>query len=179
MNQVPLDKITQCWKPPERVALVTSVDEEGKPNIISVGWVMRANADPPMFAIGVGHKSKSCASISAGGEFVIGIPGVDLAREVIYCGTHSGSRVDKFAETGLTPVSGREVKAPLIGECLANMECRVAATQDLEECRIFFGEVLACWFSEEPGEPLLIIGEGSGYELVHEAVGFRLGRVRG
>ena len=52
------------------VVLVTSVDGAGKANIIAVGWAMRANMSPPVFAIGLGKKSHSCASIAASGEFI-------------------------------------------------------------------------------------------------------------
>lgn len=40
-------------------------------------------------------------------------------------GTCSGADTDKFARFGLTPVPGKLVKAPLIKECLANIECKV------------------------------------------------------
>jgi len=179
MKGIPVGEVDQCWKPPERVALITSVDPEEKPNIIAVGWLMRANVNPPVFAIGLGMKSQSCRNISASGELVVAIPGADLAEEVIYCGTQSGAEVDKFRETGLTATPGKAVKAPLIGECLANMECKVVATQDLQDTRIFLGEVLACWRAEEEEKSLLIVGEESGYELVHQEAGFRLGTVRG
>jgi flavin reductase (DIM6/NTAB) family NADH-FMN oxidoreductase RutF len=40
-------------------------------------------------------------------------------------GTCSGLDVDKFARFGLTPVAAKHVPAPLIQECLANIECQV------------------------------------------------------
>jgi flavin reductase (DIM6/NTAB) family NADH-FMN oxidoreductase RutF len=58
-------------------------------------------------------------------ECVIAVPTVDLLDEVVGIGTCSGADTDKFARFGLTPVPGRFVKAPLIKECLANIECRV------------------------------------------------------
>ena len=38
----------------------------------------------------------------------------------------SGDEVDKFKRFRLTPVPGAKVAAPLIRECFANLECRIA-----------------------------------------------------
>ena len=37
MDEVPIEDVNLCWPPPERVVLVTSVDDAGEPNIITVG----------------------------------------------------------------------------------------------------------------------------------------------
>jgi flavin reductase (DIM6/NTAB) family NADH-FMN oxidoreductase RutF len=56
---------------------------------------------------------------------VIAIPTVDLLDRVVGIGTCSGADTDKFAKYRLKPVPAKRVKAPLIRECLANIECRV------------------------------------------------------
>ena len=178
MKEVAIEEVEKLWSAPERVVLVTSMDGAGKSNIIAVGWAMRANMSPPVFGIGLGMKSHSCASITASGEFVFSLPGTDLAQQVMYCGTHSGREVDKFAETGLTPVPASQVKAPLIAECLANFECRVTATQEIGDHCVFFGEVVATWQGDGDEPHLLVVGPGSGYEQVHEEGAFRLGAVQ-
>ncbi len=48
-----------------------------------------------------------------------------MLDQVVGIGTCSGADTDKFARFNLTPVPGRVVKAPLIRECLANIECKV------------------------------------------------------
>ena len=40
-----------------------------------------------------------------------------------------GEDIDKFKTFGLTPVPAKKVTPPLIAECLANIECRVAGRQ--------------------------------------------------
>ncbi len=178
MIEIPLNDVGDCWPRPERVVLVTSVDKGGRPNIITVGWTMRASTNPPAFAIGLGMRSHSCQNISRTREFVIALPGADLANEAMYCGTRSGTQVDKFAETGLTAAEAKCVGAPLIGECLANLECKVIADVDLSDHRVFFGEVQACWRSDREGRPLLSVGDDDGYEVIHEEGRFRLGKAR-
>jgi flavin reductase (DIM6/NTAB) family NADH-FMN oxidoreductase RutF len=44
---------------------------------------------------------------------------------VVGVGTCSGADTDKFEKFMLTPVKGKHGKAPLIQECMANIECRV------------------------------------------------------
>jgi len=178
MREIQISDADRRWNTPEKAVLVTSVDPEGKPNMIAVGWLMRANMEPPVFAIGINNKSRSGENIAASGEFAIAVPRVELAQQVMYCGTHSGGEVDKFAETGLTPVPGKVVKAPLVDECLVNLECKVVKTQEIGDHRVFFGEVVASWVAESEGKPLLIVGEEGGYELVYEEKGFRLGTVK-
>ena len=48
-----------------------------------------------------------------------------MPDQVVGIGTCSGADTDKFARFKLTPVQGKVVKAPLIKECLANIECKV------------------------------------------------------
>jgi len=178
MKEMPVgDNIDSAWTGPERVVLATSVDRLGKSNIITIGWVMRTNMDPPVLAIGLSKGSYSCANISRTGEFVLAIPGLTLAEAVMYCGSHSGAEVDKFKEAGLTPTEARIVRPPLIEECLCNLECKVIATQEVHSHRVFFGEVVAHWSKENKERSLLIVGEESGYETVHEQASFRLGAV--
>lgn len=79
----------------------------------------------PVFAITTGEWNYSFAALQKTKECVISIPTVDLLDQVIGIGTCSGVNTDKFAKFKLTPVAGKKVKAPLIKECLANIECRV------------------------------------------------------
>jgi flavin reductase (DIM6/NTAB) family NADH-FMN oxidoreductase RutF len=44
---------------------------------------------------------------------------------VVGVGTCSGADTDKFEKFTLTPVKRKHVNAPLIKECLANIECKV------------------------------------------------------
>ena len=54
---------------------------------------------------------------------MINIPTVELAEKVVGCGNTPDRRVDKFKTFGLTPAAASRVKAPLIAECYANLEC--------------------------------------------------------
>jgi len=134
---------------PKPVLLVTSVDGEGRPNIITVAWATPASVDPPVVAICVKKDRYSHKLISETGEFVINIPTRGLVDKAMYCGTVSGADVDKFRETGLTAAPARAVRPPIIEECVAHIECRVEKSVDAGSHTIFLGRVLAAYADEE------------------------------
>ena len=105
------------------VVLVTTNDGK-KNNIMTISWTMVVDFTP-QFALTTGAWNYSFAALKKTRECVIAIPTVDMLDQVVGIGTCSGSDTDKFARFGLTPESGRIVKAPLIKECLANIECKV------------------------------------------------------
>ena len=108
---------------PGPVVLVTTRDGL-RNNVMTISWTMVLNFTP-RFAITTGAWNHSYEALRKTRECVIGIPTVDLLDTVVGVGTCSGADTDKFQRFGLTPLPGQRVGAPLIGECLANIECRV------------------------------------------------------
>lgn len=108
---------------PGPVVLVTTHDGR-KNNVMTISWTMVVDFTP-LFAITTGEWNYSFAALRKNKECVIAVPAVDLLDEVVGIGTCSGADTDKFAKFRLTPVRGKVVKAPLIRECLANIECKV------------------------------------------------------
>jgi flavin reductase (DIM6/NTAB) family NADH-FMN oxidoreductase RutF len=105
------------------VVLVTTHDGK-KNNIMTISWTMVVDFTPE-FALTTGAWNYSFAALRKNRECVIAIPTVDMLDQVVGIGTCSGADTDKFARFKLTPVPGKIVKAPLIKECLANIECKV------------------------------------------------------
>ncbi|HEY3319233.1 MAG TPA: flavin reductase family protein [Planctomycetota bacterium] len=108
---------------PGPVVLVTTHDE-GKNNVMTISWTMVLDFTP-LFAITTGEWNYSFAALRKTRECVLAIPTVDLLDRTVGIGTCSGADTDKFAKFKLTAVRGKVVKAPLIEECLANIECKV------------------------------------------------------
>lgn len=118
-------------------------------NIIAVSFCMPVSKVPPMVACAIGQRMLSCELIGQAGEFAINVPTQDLKRHIYYCGFHSGRDVDKFKETGLTPQPARRVKAPVIGECVAHMECCVQQTVDTGDKRLFIATIVDAYADED------------------------------
>ena len=122
MRQLKLSKAFTLIEPGPAV-LVTTTDG-GRDNVMTISWTMVLDFTP-MFAITTGEWNFSYAALRKSRECVIAIPTVDLLDRVVGIGTCSGTDTDKFAKFRLTAVPAKVVKAPLIKECLANIECKV------------------------------------------------------
>lgn len=124
------------------VVLVTCVGLDGKPNIITLAWTGVVCSDPPMIGLSIRPHRHSYQLIVETGEFVVNIPTTKILKETDFCGTVSGSEIDKFSETGLTQELGVKVKPPLIKECPVNIECVLRKKITLGVHDLFIGEVL-------------------------------------
>ncbi len=105
---------------------------------------MRCFTPPPIACI-VSSANHSFAALRSTGECVIAIPARKLALKVVKVGNSSGRDIDKFAAFGLTPVPAERVAAPLVGECFANLECRVTDTRLVKKYNLFILEVVKAW----------------------------------
>jgi flavin reductase (DIM6/NTAB) family NADH-FMN oxidoreductase RutF len=122
MRELELSRVFTLIEPGP-VVLVTTRDGT-RNNIMTISWTMVLDFTP-MLAITTGAWNHSFAALRKFKECVIAIPTVDLLDRVVGIGTSSGADADKFAKFKLTPLDGKVVNAPLIGECLANIECKV------------------------------------------------------
>ncbi len=112
------------------IVLVTTAGDDRPnvmtPNVMTMGFHMMIQHAPPLIGCIIGPWDHSFKALKKTGECVIAIPTVDLAKTVVDIGNCSGSDVDKFNRFGVTTAKAKEVGAPLIKECLANIDCRVA-----------------------------------------------------
>jgi len=108
---------------PGPVVLVTTNNGK-KNNIMTISWTMVMDFTP-QFAITTGEWNYSFKALRNTKECVIAIPTVDMLDKVVGIGTCSGADTDKFTKFKLTPIPAKVVKAPLIKECMANIECTV------------------------------------------------------
>ena len=144
------------------VVLVTTNDGR-KNNIMTISWTMVLDFTPA-FAITTGEWNYSFAALSKTKGCVIAIPTVDMLDKVIGIGTCSGADTDKFSRFKLTPVKGRMVRAPLIKECLANIECKVVDI--VKKHNIVVLEAVAAYFDTARKEKRTVHAVGDGTFIV-------------
>ena len=77
------------------------------------------------------------------GEFAVNVPTTEIIEEMHRCGVVSGRDVNKFEDTGLTPIPAQRIKSPLIEECYGHLECRVVQTHTCGDHTLIVGEVVA------------------------------------
>jgi len=130
---------------PMHTFLVSCVGKTGKPNVLPLAWAMPTSHDPPLVAISMSPNRYSHALIEKTSEFVINIPTVDVVKETLACGKTSGKNHDKFGETRLTPLPARKVKAPIIKECIAHLECKLHSQFKTGDHTVFVGEIIEAY----------------------------------
>lgn len=128
---------------PLPVVMVSCADRQGKTDIVTVAWVGTVCTNPPMVSISIRPERYSYHMIEETGEFVINLASKDLVWALDFCGVKSGRDVDKFQETGLTPIAASKLEAPMIQESPVNIECRVQEILKLGSHHMFLARVEA------------------------------------
>jgi flavin reductase (DIM6/NTAB) family NADH-FMN oxidoreductase RutF len=157
---LPLSKVYQLLEPGPVVLLTTA--RNGRANVMTMSWHMMVEFEPPLVACVVSGANHSFAALRASRECVIAIPARKLAAKVVKVGNSSGRDTDKFSAFGLTPLPASRVAAPLIAECFANLECKVADTRLVGSYNLFILEVLAAWTDPAQKNPKTIHHRGYG-----------------
>lgn len=124
------------------VVLITSKLKD-QANIMPIAWTTPLEFDPPLVACCIGDQSFTFEIVQQTKEFGINIPSADLAQKVYNCGHVHGQKVDKFEKFSLTAVAASKIKAPLIEECFANLECEVIDTSMVENHCLFIAKVVS------------------------------------
>ena len=143
------------------VVLVTTA-HRGKANVMAMGFHMVVQHDPPLIGAIIGPWDFSREALSKTRECVITVPTVDLAKTMVDIGNCSGRDVDKFAKFSLTALPASEVAAPLIGECLANLECRVKDTALVRKYDLWILKVVKIWINPRRREKRTLHHRGDG-----------------
>ena len=160
---------------PGPVVLVSTA-RKGQANIMTMSWHTMMEFEPPLLGCVISGRNASFDTLKATKECVINIPTLDLAKQVVGIGNCSGAKVDKFARFGLTPVAASEVQAPLIGECYASLECRVADTRLVNQYNFFILEVVKAWVDTAVKNPQTLHHRGNGvFVIAGETVKLRSG----
>ncbi|QPK62485.1 flavin reductase family protein [Methylomonas sp. LL1] len=164
MNDFPLSQVYQLLEPGPVVLLTTA--DRGRANVMTLSWHMVVEFEPPLLACVVSSDDFSFAALRATGECVIAIPALELAAKTVEIGNVSGSKLDKFQTFGLTPVPAEQVAAPLIAECIANLECRVVDSRLVDTYNLFVMEVVQAWHDPEQAAAKTFHHQGYGRFVV-------------
>jgi flavin reductase (DIM6/NTAB) family NADH-FMN oxidoreductase RutF len=163
-RSLPLSEVYRLLEPGPVVLLTTAGKERA--NVMTQSWHMMIEFEPPMVACVVSNRNFTFNTLKATKECVINIPTVELAEKVVACGNCSGRKVDKFEVIGLTPAAASRVRAPLIAECCANLECKVVDTREVNKYCLFILEVLKAWIDPARKHPRTIHHMGRGAFMV-------------
>ncbi len=159
-KSLPLANVYRLLEPGPVVMVTTA--RRGVPNIMTMSWFTMMEFTPPLVGCVISGRNHSFDALVATKECVLNIPEVGLAKQMVGVGNCHGPKVDKFAKFRLTPVPASLVAPPLIAECYANLECRVADTRMVNKYNFFVLEVLKAWIDPTAKSPRTLHHQGMG-----------------
>jgi flavin reductase (DIM6/NTAB) family NADH-FMN oxidoreductase RutF len=150
---------------PGPVVMVSTAGKE-RANIMTMSWHTMMEFEPPMVGCVISNRNYTFDILKRTRECVINIPTRELVKEAVACGNTSGRTTDKFKAFHLTPAAASQVKAPLIDECYANLECKVVDARMVEKYNFFILEVLKAWIDPSKKDPRTIHHRGKGMFMI-------------
>jgi len=160
MKRLPLGQVYRLLEPGPVTLLTTA--RKGRANVMTMSWHMMLEFEPPLLACVCSGNNFSFEALRATGECVVALPARKLAARAVKVGNCSGRDIDKFKAFGLTPVAASQVKAPLIKECFANLECKVIDKRMVTRYNMFILEVVAAWRDPQQKNPKTFHHHGYG-----------------
>ena len=127
---------------PTPLWIVGTYDSEGKPNVMTIAWGGICCSKPQSVNISLRKATYSYRNIIDRKAFTINIPSEIYAKEADYLGIATGSKTNKFADTGLTPVKSDLVDAPYVKEFPLILECKMTHNTEIGTHTLFVGEIV-------------------------------------
>lgn len=163
-KRLALSRAYQLLEPGPLLLMTTPGPE--RPDIMALSWHTMMDFEPPLVGCVVSGRNYSYELLRAARECVLNIPTTAIARQAVACGNCSGRSVDKFAAFGLTAVPAALVQAPLIEECYASLECRLADARLAKRYNFLVLEVLRAWVDPAVRQPRTLHHRGYGSFMV-------------
>jgi flavin reductase (DIM6/NTAB) family NADH-FMN oxidoreductase RutF len=140
---------------PRPIALVTTVDLEGRINAAPFSFFNCLSADPPILALGVeNHPDMSfkdtALNIRLTEVFTVNIVSHAIAEAMHICAVPFTPERDELKAAGLTAMPGERVASPWIKQAPAAFECRRHVTLELGKSRqIILGEIVFAHYQRD------------------------------
>lgn len=147
-------KLWACLIAPRPLALISTRDEKGVPNLAPYSSYAGLATYPPMLGVSFsqreGEDKHTLANIKATGVFVINLVPRFLAEEMNRA-AEGTDKADDFARLELTDVPAQTVDCPRIGESPAALECRLVNTVPLppSRCELVVAQVSGVYLRDE------------------------------
>ncbi len=127
---------------PTPLWVIGTYDSEEKPNVMTIAWGGICCSKPQSVNISLRKATYSYNNIIERKAFTINIPSEKYAKEADYFGITTGSKTNKFADTGLTPVNSDLVDAPYVKEFPLILECKMTHNTEIGTHTLFVGEII-------------------------------------
>lgn len=102
--------------------IITTVHDDGIVNAGTFGAY--TNLGPSEIGIAIGTRSHTYQNIQRTGQFAINIPSIEHARALEICAQKIPTDESEVERAGLSVEPASQISAPIITECVVNIECR-------------------------------------------------------
>ena len=143
--------------------ILVSTSHKRRKNLMTLSWHTLMGFEPTL-GLTLGPWNHSYTALLETGECVVAVPPASLLTKVIDIGNCSGSQVDKFKKFGLTAQKASLVKAPLVADCLKNLECRVV--EHHKDRNFFILEGLKAWHNPTAPDQRTFHAVGDGTFII-------------
>lgn len=127
---------------PRLVVLVTTVNKQNKPNVMTASFVMPVSFEPKLLAFSISPHRYTYENLKEVPEFGINVLEKEQREIAIICGTRSGREADKFEIAKITKEDSKFIKPPLVKECPISLECKVEQMVEAGDHFIVIGRVV-------------------------------------
>jgi len=161
----PIDK--RSWRPsliPGPVVLISTYDAKKIPNIAPKSWVQMVSFEPPMLMFSGTKGNTTENNILETRCFGVNIVDASMASKVYGCIKWFG--MERIEKTGFSLVEASKIRAPLIDDCKAHLECRLDRTIEIGSGFVVFGEIVAASIWQQ----ILVAERERQYELLNQIV---------
>ena len=116
---------------PRPIAFVSTVDENGVPNIAPYSFFNAYSSNPPVLVFSSNRRvlnnttKDTLHNIQTTKEVVVNMVNFDIVRQMALASVEFDSDISEFDKSGLTPIPAVKVKPSLIKESPVKLECKV------------------------------------------------------
>jgi len=122
---------------PRPIALASTIDVEGRPNLAPFSFFNVFSANPPIAIFSPARRGRdnttkhTLHNVKAVPEVVINIVNYSIVQQVSLASTEYAEGVSEFNKAGLTPIASKKVKPFRVAESPVSFECKVKEVIEL------------------------------------------------
>jgi flavin reductase (DIM6/NTAB) family NADH-FMN oxidoreductase RutF len=134
---------------PRPIALVTTLDLEGRVNAAPYSFFNAIGSDPPIVALGPGKTKHTFHNIRTTQEFVVNLVSEEIMEAMNTTATDFPEGINELEMAGLNIAPSRQIKAPRILESPVNLECKLDTILEIGNNRVVIAEVLEIHIADQ------------------------------
>lgn len=139
-------------------------------HVAPFSWINPVSHDPPRLALALLNtpkKQHSLENIERTREFVVNIPDLSFADQLVECSYSTKLGENKFDRSGFTRLPSMHVSPPGIKECRAHFECKVINMMNTGDHTLIIADIVDARYDTEAYSPNYLIKMNQFIPAIH------------